>query len=545
MPKNIVIFSDGTGQLGGVNVDEHRSNIYKLYRATRCGPDSCINPAEQVAFYDPGLGSRPLHGGGIRSAWTGFHNFLSQATGFGLTTNIIDCVEAIYRLWRPGDRIFLFGFSRGAYTVRCVGGVLALCGVPTQLEHGAAMRYDAGTARRLATLAVKKVYQHTASRTPTTLRQKELIEQRAELACQFRDAYASRQADTSEYPYFIGVFDTVAAVASRGSLIALSATVVALTAAVATLSWYFQPAWVINWTGLDAAQWRHWFAFVVGGLGVIALAWYARSEIKFAPRANRKRWWRTFTISFRRMHFEDKSLNDNVKYARHAIAIDENRASFRRVEWDPKAGRSPQETEGSRPYQDGDQVITFRQYWFAGNHSDIGGSYPENESRLSDIALKWMADEAARVRNGLKIDRSVLRLYPAADGMQHDERRSGFSLLTRIIGFTWREERRKIKKPDTTLHESVYDRFKLGPVMHYDREAPYLPETLRHHAKLSEYYRDISEPSEPAGLRAYIRSFFLPDRFGRPSALLRTLSRWFWQKANELGARLTNLLPGR
>ena len=46
------------------------------------------------------------------------HNFLSQATGFGLTTNIIDCYETLVRLWRPGDRIFLFGFSRGAYTVR-------------------------------------------------------------------------------------------------------------------------------------------------------------------------------------------------------------------------------------------------------------------------------------------------------------------------------------------------------------------------------------------------------------------------------------------
>ena len=57
MPKSILIFSDGTGQAGGVTFDENRTNIYKLFRATRCGPDSPINPAEQVAFYDPGLGS--------------------------------------------------------------------------------------------------------------------------------------------------------------------------------------------------------------------------------------------------------------------------------------------------------------------------------------------------------------------------------------------------------------------------------------------------------------------------------------------------------
>ena len=62
MSKNILIFSDGTGQAGGISFDERRSNIYKLYRATRVGPDSTINPAEQVAYYDAGLGSLPPSG---------------------------------------------------------------------------------------------------------------------------------------------------------------------------------------------------------------------------------------------------------------------------------------------------------------------------------------------------------------------------------------------------------------------------------------------------------------------------------------------------
>src|SRR5688500_3747326 len=108
MPKNIVIFSDGTGQRGGVFVDERRSNIYKLFRATRCGPDSTIDPEKQVAFYDPGLGTLP---GGVNSLWTlsrTIYNIASQATGLGLTGNIIDCYAAIIRLWRPGDRVFLF-----------------------------------------------------------------------------------------------------------------------------------------------------------------------------------------------------------------------------------------------------------------------------------------------------------------------------------------------------------------------------------------------------------------------------------------------------
>ena len=70
-------------------------------------------------------------------------------------------------------------------------------------------------------------------------------------------------------------------------------------------------------------------------------------------------------------------------------------------------------------------VTRFRQVWFAGNHSDVGGSYPENKSRLSDIALKWMVDfiakeipdETARIA----INEDVLHLKPSYDGMMHDE----------------------------------------------------------------------------------------------------------------------------
>ncbi len=163
MPRNILIFSDGTGQAGGLTPDERISNIYKLYRATRVGPDSSVDPGDQLAYYDAGLGSRPPSGGIMKTLFRMAHNFLSQATGFGLTTNIIDCYEMLIRLWRPGDHIFLFGFSRGAYTVRCLAGVLANCGIPTRLEGPGPMKYDEGTARRLATIAVKKVYQHTAS----------------------------------------------------------------------------------------------------------------------------------------------------------------------------------------------------------------------------------------------------------------------------------------------------------------------------------------------------------------------------------------------
>ena len=150
MPRNIVIFADGTGQRGGVLVDERRSNIYKLFRATRCGPDSDVDPKEQVAFYDPGIGTLPPGSGFLITLGRSVYNLVSQALGVGLTKNIVDCYAAVVRLWRPGDRIFLFGFSRGAYTARCLGAVISLCGVPTTGENGGVLRREITAPRHLA-----------------------------------------------------------------------------------------------------------------------------------------------------------------------------------------------------------------------------------------------------------------------------------------------------------------------------------------------------------------------------------------------------------
>lgn len=222
MGKNILIFSDGTGQAGVVSDEGSWSNVYKLYRATRVFPDTCINPAEQVAFYDAGLGSAPITGGFFTALWRRIHDFVSQATGFGITTNIIDCYDMIIRLWRPGDRIYLFGFSPGAYTVRCVSGVLRLCGVPTKIGAGP-LSYTPDVTHSIAKKAVKQVYEFTASweREKATDRQRQLLDQRDELATQFRTYYGSSDASgvSNGYPYFIGVFDTVAALAKLGNVL--------------------------------------------------------------------------------------------------------------------------------------------------------------------------------------------------------------------------------------------------------------------------------------------------------------------------------------
>jgi len=161
--------------------------------------------------------------------------------------------------------------------------------------------------------------------------------------------------------------------------------------------------------------------------------------------------------------------NVHVGYARHAISIDENRASFQRVKWGiPRVER---DTGQGNPEW-------FEQLWFSGNHSDVGGSYPENESRLSDITMKWMSNEA--IAAGLKVDDSVLQLYPSAAGMQHDEYKSS------IFRYAGRLDRDP--PPDAPLHESVYERFELKEVLQYDETKPYRPRCLQMHADLQKYY---------------------------------------------------------
>lgn len=318
---NIVVYSDGTGQRGGLLFDERRSNVYKLFRATSCGPDSSVNPDEQLTFYDPGLGTAPPghEGSGlIATAARAFYNLVSQATGLGITRNIIDCYAAIIRLWRPADRIFLFGFSRGAYTVRCLSAVINLCGVPTR-NRGEPLRRDEKTARRVAEEGVKKVYQHTESRkTFRTKRQKELFSQREELGRRFRERYASGDPDSPEkaniYPYFIGVFDTVASLAKP--FVATSIFLVALLALAL-------PSWMIfTWAGVNVGFWI-WFS-VLGGAGIlIAFLWLMISLIRseFGLPLNRN--WRPFHFTKVHMELYETDLSTEVSYARHAISIDE------------------------------------------------------------------------------------------------------------------------------------------------------------------------------------------------------------------------------
>lgn len=107
MSKNIVVLSDGTGQDGGRG---HDSNIYKLYRMLE---DRTEN---QIVYYDQGLG-------------TDWRRVSGNAFGVGFSQNIVQLYRFIFENYNAGDKIFLFGFSRGAATVRSLASFIHYFGI--------------------------------------------------------------------------------------------------------------------------------------------------------------------------------------------------------------------------------------------------------------------------------------------------------------------------------------------------------------------------------------------------------------------------------
>ena len=113
--KNIVICCDGTGNEFGRN----NTNVVLTYLLAE-------KDERQVAYYDPGVGTGGWEyeedGGGMRAK-------SDQATGRGLQRNVEDAYRHLMRRYEPGDRVYLFGFSRGAFTVRSLAGMLHKCGL--------------------------------------------------------------------------------------------------------------------------------------------------------------------------------------------------------------------------------------------------------------------------------------------------------------------------------------------------------------------------------------------------------------------------------
>ncbi len=118
MSRNLVIFCDGTGnQFGNRN-----SNVVKLFSA------AVRDPLQQLCHYDPGVGTF-----GLREALFEWQKVPAKifglAFGWGITRNVEEAYAFLMRNYQPGDRIFIFGFSRGAFTARAIAGMVHAMGL--------------------------------------------------------------------------------------------------------------------------------------------------------------------------------------------------------------------------------------------------------------------------------------------------------------------------------------------------------------------------------------------------------------------------------
>jgi hypothetical protein len=103
--RRIVVLSDGTGNSSAA---VWRTNVWRTFEALD------LANSDQVAFYDDGVGTstfKPLA-------------LLGGAFGFGLKRNVIDIYKFVCRNYHEDDEIFGFGFSRGAFTIRVVTGLI-------------------------------------------------------------------------------------------------------------------------------------------------------------------------------------------------------------------------------------------------------------------------------------------------------------------------------------------------------------------------------------------------------------------------------------
>jgi uncharacterized protein (DUF2235 family) len=480
MAKLILIFSDGTGQIGGLRPDQRLSNVYKMYRAMRPGPDSPIRPDDQVAFYDPGLGAGET--GGI--TFRRIRNVLSSAVGTGIDQNIVDCYSSIIANYQPGDRICLFGFSRGAYTVRSLANVLNLCGVPTRDSDGSPVSQYGPKLRKIASDAVRYVYNHGAG-----AQRDRYEEEREEKARRFRAKYGSEgvgadgEPQGNVQPTFIGVFDTVAALGSRAAtVLACGGFVVLLLLAI----WVAKeaPLWAAVLAALAPLTAAYW--------GIVALA----GQIKYFFRdPNKKvRIWNPldwFDI-VRHGHIAwwsgknyDRYVDREVRFLRHALSIDEARLKFPRVAWGRDADFEWNDKQGNADWM--------RQVWFAGNHSDIGGSYPEEESRLSDIALEWMLQELKAAIPSIRVRDELVVTSPDPHGLQHDEREDMLDRQPALLRWltrsklTWSLKAREISD-GATLHHSVIARFEADAVPQMGEVKAYRPPNLKEHPMVRRFF---------------------------------------------------------
>lgn len=294
MAKNLVVCCDGTGNEFG----EANSNVVKLYTCLREGKDP-KNPEtgiEQRLYYHPGVGTM---GSPTQSSWLGKKatTIAGLAFGYGFKANVADAYRFLMDNYADGDRIYLFGFSRGAYTVRALAGALFMYGLLCPGNEG----HLPYLWRMFATAS------KTAYKKPKRAGGRRIEEDQISRA--FRETF-SRVVPI----HFLGVWDTVS-----------------------SIGWIYDPVKLLY-----------------------------------------------------------DGQNGAVRKARHAVSVSERRCFFQDNLLGPPLDPNHPDTEVLREHYGQGCQQDIVQAWFAGVHSDVGGSYLQEESGPATQALKWILDEAER-----------------------------------------------------------------------------------------------------------------------------------------------------
>jgi uncharacterized protein (DUF2235 family) len=170
--KNIILCADGTWNTPhGDTPSKPDTNVRKLYCAL-------TNDPAQLKYYDSGVGTDG----------TPLDHLSGGAMGEGLFQKVQDCYQFLSYVYDPGDRIFFFGFSRGAYTARSTAGMIAGFGVPN-------INLDNMTVRRI----------FDAYREPDATK-------KAALKASLKSAYAMQDVTI----VMVGVWDTVGSLGIPG-----------------------------------------------------------------------------------------------------------------------------------------------------------------------------------------------------------------------------------------------------------------------------------------------------------------------------------------
>lgn len=109
--KNIIVLSDGTGNSAA---KFNKTNVWRTYEAL-----DLSDPEKQIAYYDDGVGTSTLRPIAL----------VTGAIGIGLSRNVRELYAFLCRNYTPGDRIYGFGFSRGAFTIRVLAGFVSKMGL--------------------------------------------------------------------------------------------------------------------------------------------------------------------------------------------------------------------------------------------------------------------------------------------------------------------------------------------------------------------------------------------------------------------------------